>query len=67
VGSDDYEYLAFLVMANSRLGNAEKAQAMMPRMRQTVQYAGWEGDEDQQALLREAEALLQAGAEQAKN
>ena len=65
-GSQNYEYLAILVMANYRLGNTEQAQEFMNGMRQTVQYTGWEGNEDEQALMREAEALLQTPTEKPK-
>ena len=66
VGSENYEYLAILAMANYRLGNTEQAQEFMNGMRQTVQYTRWDGNEDEQALMREAEALLQTPTEKPK-
>jgi WD40 repeat protein len=48
--------LAFLAMAHWRLGQKEKAQDYLDRLRQTMKEGQW-SDGESQAFLREAEAL----------
>jgi WD40 repeat protein len=55
--------LAFLAMAHHQLGQEEQAQASLTRLQDTVQKPPWNRNEEAQALLREAQALLQGQAE----
>jgi tetratricopeptide (TPR) repeat protein len=51
--------LAFLAMAHGRLGQTEKAQGYLNRLRETMKEARWAKDEEAQGFLREAETLMQ--------
>jgi WD40 repeat protein len=55
--------LAFLAMAYGRLGETEKAQGYLNRLRETVKQPQWTKDQEAGAFLREAEALLQGPAD----
>ena len=46
--------LAFLALAQHRLGQSEKARETLGRLRQVMKYQKWAGDPDAQAFLREA-------------
>jgi hypothetical protein len=50
--------LAFIAMAQHRLGHKDQAQATMVRMRAAMQEAQWRVNGDAQNFLREAEELL---------
>jgi hypothetical protein len=50
--------LAFLAMAHYNLGQIEKAQAYLKRLRETMKKALWAENEEACAFLREVEALL---------
>jgi hypothetical protein len=47
-------------MAYHQLGQKAPAQEMLGRHRETMKNPQWAKDEEAQAFLREAEALLQA-------
>jgi len=51
-------FLAFLAMAQQRLGHKEQAQATIAGLRKIVQQPEWIKDEEAQGFLREAEILL---------
>jgi tetratricopeptide (TPR) repeat protein len=55
-GSDPGD-LAFLAMAHFRLGELEKANAALGRLRDTVKKPNWVYDSDAQGFLREAEEI----------
>jgi Tol biopolymer transport system component len=50
--------LAFLAMAQHRLGKAVDAQATLVRLRKVMQQPEWAGNVEAQGFLREAEGLL---------
>jgi eukaryotic-like serine/threonine-protein kinase len=50
--------LAFLAMTQQKLGHAEEAQAELQRLRERMKAPRWAKDDEAQAFLREAEALL---------
>src|SRR5262249_1064610 len=50
--------LAFLAMAYHRLGQRDKAQTYLSRLREMMKKAHWTQDEEAQIFLREAEALF---------
>jgi tetratricopeptide (TPR) repeat protein len=52
--------LAFLAMAQHRLGRADEARKLLDRLRQSLQAAPWKTDSTAQAFLREAEDLILA-------
>jgi hypothetical protein len=54
--------LAFLAMAQHRLGEPRQAQEALARLRETMKQPAWAKDAEAQAFLREAEALLVSGA-----
>jgi WD40 repeat protein/serine/threonine protein kinase len=49
--------LAFLAMAQHRLGHTEKARAAMRRLRDSMKKTRWANDLESQGFLREAEVL----------
>jgi hypothetical protein len=51
--------LAFLAMAQHRLGQKERAQAMLGRLRAAMKQPRWANDAEARGFLREAEAVLQ--------
>jgi hypothetical protein len=51
--------LAFLAMAQLRLGQKEQAQAALARLREAMKNPRWTKDAEAQGFLREAEALLE--------
>jgi hypothetical protein len=51
--------LAFLAIAQHRLGQQEQAQATLRRLREALQQPRWANDGESQGFLREAEELLQ--------
>jgi dipeptidyl aminopeptidase/acylaminoacyl peptidase len=51
--------LAFLAMAQHRLGRKEQTQATLGRLREALKQPRWANDAESQGFLREAEALLQ--------
>jgi tetratricopeptide (TPR) repeat protein len=55
--------LAFLAMAQHRLGESRQAQEALARLRECMQQPGRAEDTEAQAFLREAEALLASGEE----
>jgi hypothetical protein len=50
--------LAFLAMAQHRLGHQEPAQAALQRLREAMKTPRWANNTEAQAFLREAEACL---------
>src|SRR5262249_13247121 len=54
--------LAFLAMAQHRLGEKEEAKATLARLRQVMRQERWAKDAEAQDLLREAEAVMAADA-----
>jgi WD domain, G-beta repeat len=52
--------LAFLAMAQHQLGRKEEAQATLGRLREAMKDPRWAQGEENQGILREAEALLAA-------
>lgn len=52
--------LAFLAMTQHQLGQKEKAQATLARLRETMKDAEWAKNEEAQAFLREAAALIES-------
>ena len=60
--------LAFLAMAQHRLGKRDAARQMLERLRQVAKEPRWANDAETNAFLHEAEKLLQdpAAAERAK-
>jgi tetratricopeptide (TPR) repeat protein len=50
--------LAFLALAQHQLGQKEKAQASLERLRQILKQPQWAKNEEAQGFLREAEELL---------
>jgi tetratricopeptide (TPR) repeat protein len=50
--------LAFLAMAQHHLGQKEKAQASLERLREIMKQPRWAKNEEAQGFLREAEALM---------
>jgi hypothetical protein len=46
-------------MTYHRLGQKERAEDMLRRLRETMKKPQWAQNEEAQAFLREAEALLQ--------
>jgi WD40 repeat protein/serine/threonine protein kinase len=56
------EDLAFLAMAQHRLGRKEEAQASLARLREILKDRRRSQDEEAQAFLREAEALVEGKA-----
>jgi tetratricopeptide (TPR) repeat protein len=61
------EDLAFLAMAHGRLGEMEKAQEYLNRLRETRKKDPGAKNQEAKAFLSEAEALLQAHTQEAKN
>jgi tetratricopeptide (TPR) repeat protein len=55
--------LAFLAMGHYRLGQTQKALDYLSRLRETMKKSQWAKDEEEQAFLREAEALVKGAAE----
>jgi WD40 repeat protein len=49
--------LAFLAMAQHRLGQTEKARAALSRLRETMKKTQWAHDQESQDFLHEAEVL----------
>jgi hypothetical protein len=47
-------------MTYHRLGQKEAAEEMLRRLRETMKNSQWTQNEEAQAFLREAEALVQA-------
>jgi hypothetical protein len=58
--------LAFLALTHHRLGQATQAQAALARLREAVQQARFNKDEETHELLREAQAVLGAKAKGAE-
>jgi WD40 repeat protein/tRNA A-37 threonylcarbamoyl transferase component Bud32 len=58
--------LAFLAMAQHRLGQREQAQATLARLRETMMQTRWAANTEGQGFLREAEALLHGPLPKAK-
>jgi WD40 repeat protein len=56
-GGNDRADLAFLALAQHRLGQAEKARATLGRLREVIRNSVRTGDSENQAFLREAEAI----------
>jgi hypothetical protein len=54
--------LAFLAMAEHRLGHRAEALASLARLREAMKKPQWTGDAEAQAFSREAEALVGAHA-----
>jgi hypothetical protein len=54
--------MAFLAMAQHRLGKGEAARQTLARLRQTAEDPRWARDPESQTFLQEAEKLLQAPA-----
>jgi WD40 repeat protein len=52
--------LAFLAMAQHRLGQQEPARITLRRLREAMKQPGWINDAESQGFLREAEELLRA-------
>jgi WD40 repeat protein/tRNA A-37 threonylcarbamoyl transferase component Bud32 len=50
--------LAFLAMAQHRLGRPEQARATLARLRETMKKPNWAGDAELEAFLREAGELI---------
>jgi WD40 repeat protein/tRNA A-37 threonylcarbamoyl transferase component Bud32 len=50
--------LAFLAMAHHKLGQHDKAQVCLQRLRQAMKQDRWAGDAEAWGFLREAESLL---------
>jgi WD40 repeat protein len=59
--------LAFLAMAQHRLGQKDQAQATLVRLRQAMQEPQWASNLDAQAFLREAEELLKTKPAEGKS
>jgi dipeptidyl aminopeptidase/acylaminoacyl peptidase len=55
--------LAFLAMAHYRLGQTAKALDYLSRLRETMKKPQWAQNQETQAFLREAEALVKAAPE----
>jgi tetratricopeptide (TPR) repeat protein len=55
--------LAVVAMVHYRLGHKDQAGRYLDRLREAAGQPPWAKDDDSQALLREAEALLHAAAE----
>ncbi len=53
------EDLAFLAMAQHRLGRSDMARQTLARLRQAAKNPRWANNADTQAFLQEAEKLLQ--------
>jgi WD40 repeat protein/tRNA A-37 threonylcarbamoyl transferase component Bud32 len=51
--------LAFLAMTQQQLGQKEKAQAFLGRLRETMKQARWNQDAEAQAFFKEAQMLVQ--------
>ena len=66
VNKDKPATLAFLAMAHHRLDQAEQARAALTRLREAIQQARWDKDEEAHDLLREAEAVVAAKARPGK-
>jgi WD40 repeat protein/serine/threonine protein kinase len=52
------KYLAFLAMAQRRLGNTKEADLALGRLREIMKQPGWPADAEPQGFLREAAALF---------
>jgi hypothetical protein len=50
--------LAFLAMAQRRLGNTKEAGVALGRLREIMKQPGWPANAEPQGFLREAEALF---------
>jgi tetratricopeptide (TPR) repeat protein len=50
--------LAFLAMAQHRLGRADEARKLLDRLRQSLESGSWKTDREAHSFLREAEALI---------
>jgi hypothetical protein len=51
--------LAILAMAQYRLGQKDQARATLDRLRKAMQQSAWTKDKEANALLQEAEQLIQ--------
>jgi hypothetical protein len=58
----DAPILAFLAMAHHRLGNQDEARTLLGFLRVTMSLPQWARNEEAQAFLREAEALIEGQA-----
>jgi WD40 repeat protein/serine/threonine protein kinase len=56
--ADEFARSALMAMSHQRLGETEKAQAILKQLRETAKKAKWAQDEDVQATLREVEAVV---------
>jgi hypothetical protein len=56
---EQVKYQATLGMAQYRAGQLEQAQATLARLRETMQKPEWAKNEEADAFLREAEALIE--------
>jgi hypothetical protein len=56
-GGNERADLAFLTLAQQRLGQAEKARATLGRLRELIRHSVATGDSENQAFLREAQAI----------
>jgi tetratricopeptide (TPR) repeat protein len=57
-GESQPEDIAFLALAQHRLGRTDAARKLLDRLRQLLQQDRWKNDADSQAFLREAETLI---------
>ena len=53
--------LAFIAMAHYRLGQPDKAKAVLERLRTTMKLPPWATKQEVQSLFREAEAVIGTG------
>ena len=52
--------VAFLAMVEHQLGHADRATALLARLREIMKQPQWAKDPESQALLHEAESVLAA-------
>ena len=52
--------MAFLAMVEHQLGHADRATALLARLREIMKQPQWARDPEAQAVLREAESVLAA-------